>query len=207
MLPASYATPVAVVFVAGGLLACFAGYRLFRLVLGLYGFILGAMVTTSTLGEASMWTLVLAAVVGGLVGATLMIAAYFVGVGLVGAGLAVLGLNVFWRLIGGDPPTVVLVIIAVLGALGALSIAKLVVIFGTALAGSWTAIIGGLALAGTGDTLSAAAAGDLWVVYPLGPIEGRLWLLVVWLVLTLAGVVVQMSTSRRRKRKQARSSE
>jgi hypothetical protein len=136
-----------------------------------------------------------------------MIAAYFVGVGLVGAGLAVLGLNVFWRLIGGDPPTVVLVIIAVLGALGALSIAKLVVIFGTALAGSWTAIIGGLALAGTGDTLSAAAAGDLWVVYPLGPIEGRLWLLVVWLVLTLAGIVVQMSTSRRRKRKQARSSE
>jgi hypothetical protein len=94
----------------------------------------------------------------------------------------------------------------VLGALGALSIARLVVIFGTALAGSWTAIIGGLALAGTGDTLRAAAAGDLWVVYPLGPIEGRWWLLVVWLVLTLAGVVVQMSTSRRRKRKQARDS-
>jgi hypothetical protein len=207
MLPASYAIPVAAVLVAGGLLACFAGYRLFRLVLGLYGFMLGAMVTTSMLGEASTWTLVLAAVVGGLVGATLMIAAYFVGVGLVGAGLAVLGLNVFWRLIGGDPPTVVLVIVAVMGALAALSIARLVVIFGTALAGSWTAIIGGLALAGSGEALRAASAGDLWVIYPLGPIEGHWWLVPVWLVLTLAGIVVQMSTSRKKKRKQTRSSE
>ena len=206
MLPASYATPVAAVLVAGGLLACFAGYRLFRLVLGFFGFILGAMVTTSTLGEAGTWTLVLATVVGGLVGATLMIAAYFVGVGLVGAGLAVLGLNVLWHLFGGDPPTVVLVIVAVLGALGALSVARFVVIFGTALAGSWTAIIGGLALQGDQEALRAAAAGDVWVVYPLGPAGGSWWLVAGWLGLSLVGVIVQMSTSRRRKRR-ARKSE
>jgi hypothetical protein len=28
-------------------LACFAGYRLFRIVLGIYGFILGAMIASS----------------------------------------------------------------------------------------------------------------------------------------------------------------
>ena len=201
MLPASYATPVAAVLVAGGLLACFAGYRLFRLVLGFFGFILGAMVTTSTLGEAGTWTLVVATVVGGLVGATLMIAAYFVGVGLVGAGLAVLGLNVFWRIFGGDPPTVVLVVVAVLGALGALSIARFVVIFGTALAGSWTAIIGGLALRGNEEALRAAAAGDVWVVYPLGPGGGEWWMVAVWIGLALAGVVVQMSTSRGKRKR------
>src|ERR1700730_6747247 len=47
MLPAAYTTPAAVVLVVGGLLSCFAGYRLFRVVLGLYGFILGAAITTS----------------------------------------------------------------------------------------------------------------------------------------------------------------
>jgi hypothetical protein len=205
MLPASYATPVAAVLTIGGLLACFAGYRLFRLVLGFFGFILGAMVTTSTLGEAGTWTLIVAAVVGGLVGATLMVAAYFVGVGLVGAGLASLGLNVFWRLIGGDPPTVVLVIVAVLGALGALSIARFVVIFGTALAGSWTAIIGGLALRGDEAALRAASAGDVWVIYPLGPEVGSWWLTVLWLGLALAGVVVQMATSKGRRRRMKKS--
>ena len=50
MLPASYAAPTAAILAVGGLLACFAGYRLFRLVLGIYGFILGAMVTTSFMG-------------------------------------------------------------------------------------------------------------------------------------------------------------
>ena len=99
MLPASYATPTAVVLALGGLLACFAGYRLFRLVLGVYGFILGAFITTSMMGSANMWTLVLAAVVGGILGAILMIAAYFMGVGLVGAGLAALAVHVVWRVI------------------------------------------------------------------------------------------------------------
>lgn len=201
MLPASYATPVAVVLVVGGLLACSAGYRLFRLVLGFFGFMVGAMVTTSTLGEAGTWTLVVAAVVGGLVGATLMIAAYFVGVGLVGAGLAVLGLNVIWQAIAGDPPTALLVLVAVLGALGALSIVKFVVIFGTALAGSWTAIIGGLALRGNEDALRAAAAGDVWVLYPLGPGAADWWLIGLWLGLSLVGVVIQMATSKKKRKK------
>jgi hypothetical protein len=97
MLPAPYATPAAVILVIGGLLACFAGYRLFRLVLGLYGFIFGAAITTSIWGAANPFSLVVAAVVGGLLGAVLMIAAYFVGVGLVGAGLAALALTSGWH--------------------------------------------------------------------------------------------------------------
>ena len=38
MFPSSYAAPIAVIFIVGGLLSCFAGYRLFRVVLGIYGF-------------------------------------------------------------------------------------------------------------------------------------------------------------------------
>ena len=42
MLPQSYGLPAAIGLVLGGAVACFAGYRLFRIVLAIYGFILGA---------------------------------------------------------------------------------------------------------------------------------------------------------------------
>src|SRR5438477_7416391 len=97
MLPVPYSTFAAIIFAVGGLLACFAGYRLFRVVLGLYGFMFGAAVTTSVMGATNTFALALAAIVGGLVGAALMVAAYFIGVGLVGAGLALLALNAGWH--------------------------------------------------------------------------------------------------------------
>ena len=201
MLPASYATPAAAILAFGGLLACFAGYRLFRTVLGIYGLILGAFVTTSMMGTSDTWTLVVAAVVGGLVGAVLMVAAYFVGVGLVGAGLAALAINLAWRFIGGEPPTLVLVIGCVLGALGALSVARLVVIAGTAIAGAWTLIVGVVALLGDRDALHATSAGDVWVFYPLDPLPDRWWYTVLWVALAVVGMAVQRSTTTRGGRK------
>ena len=197
MLPASYVTPAAVILVAGGVLSCFAGYRLFRVVLGLYGFFLGAVVTTSIMGSASsMFAQVLAGVVGGLVGAVLMIAAYFLGVGLVGAGLAALALDTGWRAVQHtDPPTVVLVVVAVLGALGALSIVRFVVIFGTAISGAWTTILGGLALAGDRAATHATSPTDVWVLYPVDPMPSKWWVYAAWFALALIGVIVQLSTT------------
>jgi len=197
MLPASYATPTAVVLLVGGVLSCFAGYRLFRFVLGVYGFIVGAMVTTSIMGATATWMLVVAAIVGGIVGALLMIAAYFIGVGLVGAGLSALALNVVWRLFGGgEPPTVVLVIVCVLGALAALSVVRYVVIFGTALAGSWTLLIGALALVGNSAAKRVVSGGTYWILYPLDPMPERWWVMPAWLAIALGGVIVQLSTSK-----------
>jgi hypothetical protein len=209
MLPASYATPAAAVLAIGGLLACFAGYRLFRAVLGMYGLILGAMITSSWMGASSTWTLIVAAVVGGILGAVLMIAAYFVGVGLIGAGLAALVINLVWLAIGGEPPTLVLVVGCVLGALGALSVVRYVVVAGTSIAGAWTAIVGVVALFGDRDALRAASAGDVWVFYPLDPIPDRWWYTVIWVALSVVGAAVQITTAgkgggrRRRVKKEA----
>ena len=214
MLPASYTTYAAAILAVGGLLACFAGHRLFRMVLGIFGFYAGALTTTMLMGTSHNWALVLAAVVGGLVGAGLMLAAYFVGVGLVGAGLAALGLNVAWGYIAGvDPPTPVLIVVCVLGALAALSVVRYVVVFGTALAGSWTLIVGALAVQGDAAARHAASAGDVWILYPLDPATRRWWLIPLWLLVTLAGVIVQLSTSkskgkgRRKARKKANTQE
>ena len=196
--------PAAVILVISGAVACFGGYRLFRIVLGVYGFILGAMVTTSVMGTSSTGALVLAAVVGGLIGAVLMIAAYFVGVGLIGAALASLAVHLVWRVIGGDPPTALLIVMAVLGALGALSVARYVAVIGTALAGSWTMIVGGLALSGRKFDSLPVTSDNIWVVYGAGPLPGNWMVIGGWILLALVGAAVQLTTtSKMGKRKSA----
>ena len=53
MLPVTLQIPAAVLLVVGGAVACFAGYRFFRIVLGLYGFVLGALLATTIAGAGS----------------------------------------------------------------------------------------------------------------------------------------------------------
>ncbi len=198
MLPVAYATPAAVVLLVGGLLSCFAGYRLFRIVLGLYGFMLGAAITTSVMGDSNTMALVIAAVVGGLVGAVLIVAAYFVGVGLIGAGLASIALNAGWHAVRHtDPPTAILVLVAVLGALLALTVQRWGIIIGTAFAGSWTAILGALQLAHRMPATAAtpAATPSVWVIYPIEPASSRWWFWATWIGLALIGMIVQLGTS------------
>jgi hypothetical protein len=200
MVPASFHVPAALILLAGGLLACFAGYRLFRVVLGVYGFILGALIATSALGAGETWQLLLAAGLGGLVGALILIAAYFVGLSLVGAGLGALVVHLVAAQLEREPHALLVIGFAVLGALGALALQRYVIIAGTGLGGAWTALVGWLALLGDREAARAAARGDVWVLYPTSPAPGRRWVLVAWLVLSAAGLVTQLSvTGRSRK--------
>ena len=93
MLPHAYELPAAILLVLGGAISCFAGYRLFKIVLGIYGFILGAMLASSTIGAAHTTGLIVAALVGGVVGGLILVFAYFIGIALVGAGLGALVAN------------------------------------------------------------------------------------------------------------------
>ena len=204
MIPATYTTLAAVIFLVGGLLTCFAGFRLFRIVLALYGFFAGAMIGSHIPDPGNTWAVMMYGLVGGLVGAGIMVVAYFVGVGLIGAGLAALVLNLAWKMIGGEPPTLVLVIVCVVGAVLALNVVRYVVVFGSAIAGSWTALVGGLALMGNPAALKAASAPGVWVVYPVEIIPHQWWVLAIWFITTIAGIVVQLSTTTKggaRKRK------
>jgi hypothetical protein len=195
MIPAGYALPTAAVFAVGGLLTCFAGYRLFRFVLGLYGFLAGAVVASSMADPGNTFVLIVTGLVGGVVGAVVMVLAYFVAVGLVGAGLAAMLLNLGWRLVGGEPPTLVVVIVCVIGAVLALQAVRYVVVCGTAIAGSWTFIVGALALAGDSRALTAASAPNVWVVYPVDLLPPNWWVMIGWIALALAGIVVQLKTT------------
>ena len=192
MLPASYQLPAAAFLFVGGFVSCFLGYRLFKVVLGVFGFIIGALAASSVFGASDTTPMVIAAIVGGIAGAALMLAAYFVGVALVGAAIGALVVNLIWTQIEGDPHPAVVILFSVAGAVAATWLQRYVIILGTAFAGAWTMLVGGLAIMGDTGPLKAAANGDIWVAYPLNPAPGMKWLPWLWFGLGAVGTLIQM---------------
>jgi hypothetical protein len=192
MLPAQYQLPAAIVLLIGGTVACFFGYRLFRIVLSIFGFILGALLASSVFGASDTGPMIAAAIVGGLIGAAVLFAAYFLGVAMVGAGLGAVAANFAFAAGDRAPHFLVVVFAAVVGAVGAIYLQRYVIIVGTAFGGAWTLIVGAMALVGNRTALAAAAGGNVWVAYPLDPAPGQRWVPIAWMVLGLIGVGVQM---------------
>jgi hypothetical protein len=201
MLPQSYELPAAIFLVLGGALSCFAGYRLFRFVLAIYGFIIGAMFASSMMGITNTLGMLAAGIAGGLIGAVILVFAYFVGIALVGAGLGAFIAHVAWPMGGsGDPPAMLVLALAIAGAIAAMFLQRYVIVVATAFTGAWTIIVGGLAMAGDRSAARAAAAGDVWILYPLTPAPGQRWVPVAWIALGLIGTAVQLGvTSARQK--------
>jgi Domain of unknown function (DUF4203) len=200
MLPTSYELPAALLLVVGGAVACFAGYRLFRIVLAIYGFILGAMLASSMMGVSNTTGMVVAAIVGGLGGALVLVFAYFIGIALVGAGLGALIAHAGWGYVRpGEPPALAVIALAVLGAIGSMMLQRYVIIVATAFGGAWTMIVGGLAVAGNRTAARAAAAGDVWILYPLTPAPGQRWVPIAWIALGLLGLGVQLGITGRKR--------
>ena len=198
MLPASFQAPAAIILVLGGLLSCFAGYRVFRIVLGIYGFILGALIASSAMGADQTWYMVAAAIVGGLLGAVVLILTYFVGVALIGGALGALIANVAWAAFGREPGLIAVIVFAILGALGALALQRYVIIVATAYGGAQTAIVGAAALLGTRGV--EASSHSVYRVYAIDPMPGTRMDLVAWLVLGTIGLAVQLMIKDRKRR-------
>ena len=199
MLPATLEFPAAIVLVIGGAVACFAGYRLFRVVLAIYGFILGALLASSVMGISNHAGMIVAAIVGGVIGALLFTFAYYVCIGLIGAAMGTLLLHIIWDYAKHTEPTTIAVIIAsVAGAVIAMALQRYVIIVSTSFSGAWTIIVGGLALTGNREAERAAAAGNVWILYPFTPATGR-WVVVLWFVLALMGLAVQTGFTGRKK--------
>lgn len=193
MLPAVYQLPAAIVLILSGTVACFFGHRLFRIVLLIFGFIIGALAASSVFGTSDTTPMLIAALVGGILGALILRAAYFVGVALVGAALGATVINVVFSAIQkGEPGLWVVVLAAVAGAVAAVYLQRYVIIVGTAFLGAWTILVGAMALVGDRAAMAAAVAGDAWVIYPLDPAPGRMWVPIVWVVVGLIGTAVQM---------------
>ncbi len=191
------ATLVALVAIAFGLLNCFFGYRIFKFMLGLYGFLLGAIagfVIVGAVTEGQVLWLALGALIGGVVGAGLMVLLYFVGVFVVGAVAGAVLVSAIGTAFDMTMPPVVVIIVAVIVGIVALILQRAVIILSTAFSGSWAVVTGGASLiigpdVPLLDLLSRPAA---WQEADLPLFV----FLAVWLVLGVAGTVVQFRTTK-----------
>ena len=190
LIPATYQLPALALLLLGGLIAWAAGYRLFRFVLTLFGFYIGALATTAALGSSDRTLLIFAALGGGAVGALIMFFGYFVGVALVGAGSGALVVHTIWSRIGSEPHAFVVILAAVAGAAAAMALQRYVIIIATAFAGGWTMLWA--AMNAFDSTGALARRPQVWMVYPLDLSPGRRWIVAAWAVLGLMGVFIQL---------------
>jgi uncharacterized protein DUF4203 len=212
MIPASYQMPAAALLLLGGIISCFFGYRLFRAVLAIFGFIVGGMLASSIFGVSNTTMMFLAWFVGGLVGASILVFAYFLGVALAGASIGATAANLFFTAGNRDPRVLVVILCSVAGAIASMYLQRYFIIVFTAFGGAWTMIVGAMGIVGDPAALRAAATGDVWVAYPLNPAPGQQWVVVVWIVLSVIGAFVQQGITggekgrvvkrRRRKKKE-----
>ena len=196
MLPVSFQTPAAIVLLLGGLLACFAGYRVFRIVLAIYGFILGALISSSFMGTEQTLGMIAAWIAGGLIGALILLLAYFAGVALLGAGIGAAAAHMIFAAFKSEPGVLMLILFSVAGALGALALQRYVIIIATAFGGAQTALVGAAAL--MGDSAAAqAATRAVYRVYPLDPMPHTHWDATAAVVLGAIGLLVQLAVTAR----------
>lgn len=127
-----------------GAVQCFFGYRLFKVILGITGFLVfGALASHLSFAFSQQeWIALLAGISGGVFGALLLVMLYFVGVFFMGTLLGgVLG-AVLYGLIASQPSFAVLLILALTGGICALVFQKAMIILSTAFSGAWYSVAG-----------------------------------------------------------------
>jgi hypothetical protein len=181
----------------------FAGYRFFLVMLPIWGFFagmwLGAYAVTAIFGTGFLSTAtgLVVGIVVGVIGAVLSYLFYLVGVAIVAAAIGgALGSGVMTAL--GFDPGFLVTVIAIVSALVAvgltllLSLQKYVIIALSAIAGADLIVLSGLLLIGRVTLVQLQASGNL-----LKPIIQDSWFwMIAWLVLTVAGIVVQIRANR-----------
>ena len=197
MTAVSLHVPVAIILLAGGLVSCFFGYRLLRLLLAVYGFIGGIVLVVQFGGDLELWARTLLTIGAGVAGAALAIVAYLAGVALLGAAAGAASVTALWTAESTEPGLWVVLGVSLAGAIAALVLRRYVIIAGTSLGGSWAALVGGLALTGNAAAV-AVAVGDVGQLWPLAPAAGRLEFVAAWAALSLAALVVQVRSRHKR---------
>ena len=197
---AVYDVPVALVLVLGGALSCFAGYRLFRGVLAIYGFVAGWSLAGQFVVVHNPVAAFAAGLIGGVVGALALVFAYFIAVGLIGAGLGAVVAHVVWSAVGAnEPPWLLIVSLVVLGAVGAVLLQRYVIVVATAFGGAWMMLIAGLAAAGSRPA-QAAIDSHNWILSPFATAAVAAWIPIAWIALGLLGTTVQLGITGRKKK-------
>lgn len=191
MVQSDFLTIVAFLNVVIGAAYCFAGYRIFKIILALTGFILGGILGFA-LGLAGTENVLLALLTGlavGTLAASLLVALYFVGIFFLGAAAGAL---VTMTLLAAIAPEldeqaagVIALILGIAGGIGALFVQKFAIIVSTAFSGAWSISTG----------VGFLATNRIGIIQPLllQPSDLSIFYAVIMfaIVLTCCGIAVQ----------------
>ena len=119
-------------------------------------------------------------------------------------GLGAFVAHLIWRQIDtSDPPAAAIVVSAMAGGIGAMLLQRYVIVVATAFSGAWTMIVGGLSIASElarRNAVKPLPAGDVWILYPFTAASENRWVVVAWVVLSIAGIVVQLAFSSKKRK-------
>jgi hypothetical protein len=184
--------------IAFGALSCFFGYRIFRLILGILGFFLGALVAGGIafhLTNGSQIIVLIAALAGGILGAGIFAMLYFVGIFVLGAILGGLLGTLISTALGGSFQFFMQLTLAIVGGIIALIFQKFMIIIATAFSGSWSIVTG----------VYYFITGNL-ELYQMFQHPGNLFimdinfyiLLLNWFILAIIGTIIQYKITKKK---------
>lgn len=185
-----------VVLIGLGLLNCFFGYRLFRVLLGIWGFVAGTAATMALLQGAHVDPLVqiVAAILGGIAGAVLVSVLYLVGVFLFGAGFGLLVASLLQQHLHAPAAWPLTLVLAAAFGVAALVLQRPLITLFTAFGGAWVVVAG----------VAAAIAGCPLATFPAHCLRSSPWAFVIlgaWIVLGFSGLATQSQISGRHRRR------
>ncbi len=183
----------AIFSIIAGVIICFRGYRLFKVVLGIAGFIAGAALFYHLGAQytANMIVLVILTIFGGMIGASLSMAFYYVGLFLLGA---LAGWQIGFLMstaINMEFIIIIPIVAAVIAGFLACFFQKPIIIAATALIGAWSVVTGGFYFFGTGIIPIDLFRDPFMLVESLR--ETNPVVILAWIVLSIAGMIFQFS--------------
>ncbi len=189
---------LAIALITSGMTTCFFGYRLFKVVLAITGFVIGGALAWTVLTAAGygQWITIAGSLLTAVVGSVAMFSFFFAGVFLFGCAMGLLMAVVILSAIGSELNVVVVSIFALVNGLVTLWFRKVLVVASTALTGAWSVLSGVAYFVADLDLVGALAKPELLRT------QGCLYyaVLALWLLLGLSGIAIQMRTQRKRKK-------
>ena len=174
-----------------GLVDCFWGCRIFKVILQIFGFVIGAGAGAALglgLSNGNFAVALFAGLLGGLLGAVIIVALRALGIFLIGAFLGLLAGSLL-MMAGLRLNPVFLLVVAVIGGILCLVLDKLMIIVATAFGGAWFSVFGFASVfLGNFGALWGLLLGSR-AVYGAGGFLSMLVLM--WLALGVIGILVQ----------------
>ncbi len=186
----------AILAIVAGILTCFWGYRIVKVSLAIFGFVVGAYAGYEagiSLLHASNELALGCALVGGLVGMGLCLWLYFLGVFLVGATAGTIVAAAVFSGVGQQLQPILYLVFPIVFGIIALIAQKFMIVLCTAFSGAYLVVAGIWPFVAPGQDFSR-----IWLHPSQSGSAGTLGYaaLAVWLVVGIAGVRVQFRSHR-----------